>query len=71
MHGGVLPFAPAALAHRMWQVAATMQRVADTMQRSARVIDRAQILTARSRRLQRAGVVVGLRADTASRHPQR
>ena len=51
MHGGVLPFAPAALAHRMWQLTATMQRVADTMKRSARVIDRARVLTARSRRL--------------------
>jgi hypothetical protein len=53
MQGGVLSFAPAALAHRMWALADTMRTLADAIERSARVIDRAKLLAERSRRLER------------------
>jgi hypothetical protein len=48
MDPSILPFAPTALAHRMWEVASTMQQVAETMERSARTMERAQTLAARS-----------------------
>jgi hypothetical protein len=54
MYGDVLSFAPAALVHRIWTLAGTMRSLADTFERSARVIDRASLLAARSRRLERA-----------------
>jgi hypothetical protein len=67
MRRDVLEFAPAALAHRMGQVAGTMRELADAMEGSARAIDRSLTLTARARRLELVTMAVRMRRATVRR----
>jgi hypothetical protein len=67
VHRDVLDFAPAALAHRMWEVAGTMRALAEAIEDSARAIDRSQMLKARSQRLQLITTAFRMRRDAARR----